>query len=547
MKDKARAKLLGSVLLAVAVLAPCTGQATLITYEGFPYTVSSTNTLYGQPSNGTQASNGWDNVTWGEFIDGASNYTFLAGSLSDPSGKLVTSGNSVHAATTGTNEAFGGRYNVYTSPIGSLGNCGGGPTAGCTNANPTYYSILIRPDNLGLSNGTAFFDILGEGHSGILEGSSSNDLFAGYLFGGGYWGLQHGSTQVLSSVSVVSNQTVLLVVRGDYAPAGSNSTFLLYINPTPGAPEPATPNATYSFTQTNQQNGVALSVQNGAAATFDEIRVGTNYADVTPAVPNLEITAITRQGNDIRVIWNSAGGNTNVVQSTETAAGAGYSSNLFVDVSPLIVMQGIGESTTSYVDVGAAYAPMLIAPGGQSPTNAGTPSTVTITATNTTGLADDRGNAVSVGSLLMLGTFSISESAIQSNYNAGSVSAIMSAFTPYTNSFAVGNGTDNQPASWDVTLSAAGFDGQKMYLLAVDQPTLAAATQLGIYAAPSLVFPANGATTNIDLQNLTDFVIGAQGGSLTVFQGLSPYTFTNTARLSVLPGRIRFYRVRQAQ
>ena len=94
--------------------------------------------------------------------------------------------------------------------------------------------------------------------------------------------------------------------------------------------------------------------------------------------------------------------------------------------------------------------------------------------------------------------------------------------------------------------SAAGFGGQQIYLLAIDKPTLAAANHLGIYTAPSWVFPGDGDQINIDLADVTDFVIGAQGGSLTISLPLGgeTYTFTDTARLSVLPGRILFYRVR---
>jgi hypothetical protein len=41
-------------------------------------------------------------------------------------------------------------------------------------------------------------------------------------------------------------------------------------------------------------------------------------------------------------------------------------------------------------------------------------------------------------------------------------------------------------------------------------------------------------------------VLGAQGGPLTITLRLGgqTYTFDDTARLSVLPGRILFYRVR---
>jgi len=148
----------------------------------------------------------------------------------------------------------------------------------------------------------------------------------------------------------------------------------------------------------------------------------------------------------------------------------------------------------------------------------------------------------------MLGTFNISDATIQSNFLAGNVSAIMSAFTPYTNSFAVGDGT-GFPASWDVSVSAVGFAGKQIYLLAVDTPTLATANHLGIFTAPSWIFPEDGSEIPIDLEDVTDFVIGAHGGPLTIslILGGETYTFTDTARLSVLPGRILFYRVRLAQ
>jgi hypothetical protein len=96
--------------------------------------------------------------------------------------------------------------------------------------------------------------------------------------------------------------------------------------------------------------------------------------------------------------------------------------------------------------------------------------------------------------------------------------------------------------------SAAGFDGKQIYLLAIDKPTFAAATHLGIFTAPSWVFPSSGGTNSIDLADVTDFVLGAQSGPLTINLPLGgeTYTFDDTARLNVLPGRILFYRVRLA-
>ena len=272
-----------------------------------------------------------------------------------------------------------------------------------------------------------------------------------------------------------------------------------------------------------------------------------NNGTIEPdAVATLSISSVTRQGNDIRVAWTCVSGNSYALQSTKAAAIAGYTTN-FANISPIIIASGNGNSlgVTNYLDVGAAYAPVLAAPGGTMVTTSVVPSTVSISAAGTRGIADSLSQALPGGSLLMLGTFSISEATIQSNFYAGNVSAIMSAFTPYSTSFKVGDGT-GLAASWSVSESAAGFGGQQIYLLAVDTPTLAKANHLGIYTAPSWVFPDDGNEIDIDLSDVTDFVIGAQGGSLTINLpvGGQTYTFDDTARLSVLPGRILFYRVR---
>jgi hypothetical protein len=265
-------------------------------------------------------------------------------------------------------------------------------------------------------------------------------------------------------------------------------------------------------------------------------------------LPRVQITSITTESNSVLVTWNGAGGHSYVLQSTKsTAMIADYNTN-FVDASPMIVVLGVGPSATNYLDAEAAYVPVLTAPGGAIVTTSTVPSTVYSSAAWTRGITDSLGNALPVGSVLMLGTFSIGEPTIQSNFLAGNVSAIMSNFTPYSTPFAVGDGT-GLPASWDVSLSAAGFGGRQIYLLAIDAPTLTAANHLGIFTTPSWTFPVDGGTNTIDLEDVTDFVIGAQGGSLTISLplGSETYTFTDTAKLSYLPGRILFYRVRLAQ
>ncbi|HTS18717.1 MAG TPA: choice-of-anchor Q domain-containing protein [Verrucomicrobiae bacterium] len=292
-----------------------------------------------------------------------------------------------------------------------------------------------------------------------------------------------------------------------------------------------------------------------SCATCDADGTGQNnlfkfLAGLDPTNPAsiFGITSVARQSNDVLVTWTSVGGQSYVLQTTRsTAIMAAYNTN-FVDTSPVIAVPGSGPSTTNYLDIGAAYAPVLPSPGGEISTTSTVPSTVYSSAIYTRGLADSLGNALPAGSLLMLGTFSISDATIQSNFLAGNLSAIMSAFTPYTNAFAVGDGT-GFPASWDVSLSAPGFAGQQIYLVAIDAPTLSGANQLGIFTTPAWMFPMDGCETDIDLEDVIDFVIGAHGGPLTLnlVLGGETYTFTDTARLSVLPGRILFYRVRLAQ
>jgi hypothetical protein len=259
----------------------------------------------------------------------------------------------------------------------------------------------------------------------------------------------------------------------------------------------------------------------------------------------LQITSVVKNGHNIDVVWTCVGGHSYVLQSTRIAAINGFTTN-FADASPVIAVPGTGESTTNFIDLGVLTVPILTPPTLQN-TATGMPSTVAISASGTRGLADSLGQAIPDGSLLMIGTFNIDEPTIRSNFQAGNLNAIMSAFTPYTNSFNVGDGT-GLPASWDVSVSAPGLSGQKIYLLATDSPTLANATHLGIFSAPSWMFPTGGNEIAIDLEDVTEFVVGAQGGPLTIGVGLGPpYTFSDTARLSYLPGRNLFYRVRLVQ
>ena len=84
---------------------------------------------------------------------------------------------------------------------------------------------------------------------------------------------------------------------------------------------------------------------------------------------------------------------------------------------------------------------------------------------------------------------------------------------------AVGVATDIDGAFLVMSVkSGAGFFGQRIYLLAVNAPTVAAATQVGVFTNPSWVFPANDTGTGaIELSDAgTTALIGAlTAGTIT--------------------------------
>ena len=125
----------------------------------------------------------------------------------------------------------------------------------------------------------------------LFSNNGGNDLFIGKTGASLNYGLevsQNGVfTQSLSATAATQGEGVLLVARVDFnadTTAGAPETFSLYVNPTPGAAEPTMADAMLSF-DLGAQNGLAFNSGNGASVSFDELRIGTTYASVTPANP----------------------------------------------------------------------------------------------------------------------------------------------------------------------------------------------------------------------------------------------------------------------
>ncbi len=218
------------------------------------------------------------------------NYAVAGGSLTFPG--LATSGNSV---TTGPLQAIGGLVRPFATPLGA-------------NGTTAYVSFLVRPD--GTLNGGVFNGFFGL----YLDGTaapSGNDLFIGKPGSGalGQYVLETrgGTGQVPSGGPAAVGNTTLLVVKAEFL--AGNDRFTLYVNPTPGGPEPA---AGAVKTDLDLGTVTGLSIYSTGAFSIDEVRVGTTFADVTPlavvATPAPSSLALLGLGTAALAGWRREGG-----------------------------------------------------------------------------------------------------------------------------------------------------------------------------------------------------------------------------------------------
>lgn len=75
--------------------------------------------------------------------------------------------------------------------------------------------------------------------------------------------------------------------------------------------------------------------------------------DPLSSLSSLRIKSIQQQGDDVQITWNAPCGKTNVLQGSVGTADGSFS-NSFTNLSPSIVLPGVGECATNYLDVGAA-------------------------------------------------------------------------------------------------------------------------------------------------------------------------------------------------
>lgn len=87
-----------------------------------------------------------------------------------------------------------------------------------------------------------------------------------------------GVNRVLSGVEPVVGKAFFLVVKMEFR--DGEDRFTLFVNPTPGKPEPA---STVVKEDLDLEQADQIFLYSRAAWSVDEIRLGTTWADVTPA------------------------------------------------------------------------------------------------------------------------------------------------------------------------------------------------------------------------------------------------------------------------
>lgn len=244
---------LAAAACGAVLCLPTAAPAGFIAYEGFNYPV--TNLPRGTPLNGQNGGTGFSGP-W-SVLPGSptppTNYVInTTGSLSYPG--LSTSGNQ---ASIEQSSQINGLRRSFSQDL---------------NGQVYYLSALIRP--LGTVATAQFFGL-------ALDSLGGTDVFVGKPGNANQWSLENvgGTGQSRSNYTAVSGQTDLLVLKMDLT--SGLDEFTLWVNPILGPTDPPSFSAFKGDVNVGELDGLVL-YSTGAFA-IDEIRLGTSFAEVTPA------------------------------------------------------------------------------------------------------------------------------------------------------------------------------------------------------------------------------------------------------------------------
>jgi hypothetical protein len=251
--------IVGCLVLTISVALATTAHATLLVYEPFDY-----------PAGALSGRNGGT----GFFDAWSSPSTFMVQAGNLGVGGYQGSGSMVFGSSSEADRHLAQGYGADGTEL--------------------WMSILLRID--ATSSSAAAFN-------GLRFGSASPALFIGlpsalpgmpaFTTWGADTPVQPG--KYMSQVPIVLGQPALLVAHMAFLPQADQID--LYVNPTAGS-IPASPDATITNVDlfaALQQNPSVYIWQSSSAGAFDELRMGTTYADVLP-VPEPGTIALAAVG-----------------------------------------------------------------------------------------------------------------------------------------------------------------------------------------------------------------------------------------------------------
>jgi hypothetical protein len=518
MKNILRNSNFGFTKWCVALIAAgwmgtdASAQVTLPNYEPFNFTAGtflvSTN----------QTASNWANLNSGDPINIGSGNLSYNGLVASTGNKISFDGTGMDAAKTFTQQTNGTVYCSFILNVTSLGslNTSGGYFFGLNEGtNTTTYGATVWAK----ANGTGF-DL------GINPRSATAT----------------NTVWTTSAGAKPTNTPILVVASYSIVSGASNDVVKMWVNPNLGTTEP-----TANYTVTN--NGTAdlanlnrvFIRQDSATATpfveMDEMRIGSTWADVTPAAvvatapgaPTVDSVSSINQALSVGFTAGTNNGSsiTNYQYSTNGTNGTFTAFNPAQTNSPLTISNLVNGTTYSL----AFKAVNSVGPGASTPATNGTPYTTPAVPTVTGVTSSNR--ALSVA--FTAGTNNGS-SITNYQYSTNGTSGTFTAFNPaQTNSpLTITNLVNGVPYTLSFkAVNAAGAGSASTATNGTPYTTPEAPTSLSVTSGDNQVTIAFTAGTN-NGSSITNYQYSTNGtnGTFTAFDPAQSGSSVTIAGLS---------------